>query len=143
MPYSTNEQEFLQEQETRLKSYYSTNKIKLVGFENRERFIDWYLHELYINNNKCHYCKTSILEIRNLLNSGIISGRNVGGSGIRGHNLEIDRMHPGIEYSEDNCVLSCYYCNNDKSNTFSYDIYKNEIGASRKEIWDNLLRLLR
>lgn len=38
---------------------------------------------------------------------------------------------------------ACYYCNNDKSNTFSYDIYRNEIGASRKEIWDNLLRLLR
>jgi hypothetical protein len=143
MPYTTDEQEFLNEQDTRLKTYYSTNKIKLVGFENRERFIDWYLHELHINNNKCHYCKTSILEIRNLLNSGIISGRNVGGTGIRGHNLEIDRMQPGEEYSEVNCVLSCYYCNNDKSNTFSYDVYRNIIGPSRKIIWENLTISLR
>ena len=143
MPYTTNLDEFLNDQTSRLPKYYSTNKNKLRGFENRDRFIDWYLHELYINNNKCHYCNTSILEIRDLLNRGIIQGRNVSGGGIRGQNLEIDRMQPGEEYTEDNCVLSCYYCNNDKSNTFSYDIFRNIIGPSRKIIWDNLMRSLR
>jgi hypothetical protein len=143
MPYTTNLDEFLNEQTIRLPKYYSTNKNKLRGFENRDRFIDWYLHELYINNNKCHYCNTSILEIRDLLNRGIIKGRNVSGGGIRGQNLEIDRMQAADEYAEFNCVLSCYYCNNDKSNTFSYDVYRNIIGPSRKIIWENLMRSLR
>ena len=139
MPYTTNQEEFIIEQESRIKSYYKSNKIKLVGFETPERFINWYLHELYINNNKCHYCSTSILDIRDLLNRGIITGRAVRGKGIRGNNLEIDRMMPGEEYSERNCVISCYYCNNDKSNTFSYDTYRNIIGPTRKLVWDRLL----
>jgi hypothetical protein len=139
MPYTTNEQEFLREQESRLITYYNTNKSKLAGFQNRERFIEWFLNELYIHDKKCHYCNTSILDIRNLLNMGVISGRAVGGGGIRGHNLEIDRMMPGEEYSERNCVLSCYYCNNDKSNTFSYEIYRNTIGPTRKLFWDQLI----
>ena len=143
MPYTTNLEEFLTEQRRRLPKYYSANKNKLRGFENRDRFIDWYLHELYINNNKCHYCNTSILEIRDLLNRDIITGRNVSGGGIRGQNLEIDRMQAAEEYSEFNCVLSCYYCNNDKSNTFNYDVYRNIIGPSRKIIWENLMRSLR
>jgi hypothetical protein len=44
MPYSTDEHEFLQEQETRVKSYYATNNIKIVGFEKRERFIEFNLY---------------------------------------------------------------------------------------------------
>jgi hypothetical protein len=44
MPYTTDVQDFLQEQETRVKSYYATNKIKIVGFEKRERFIDFNLY---------------------------------------------------------------------------------------------------
>ena len=46
--------EFLREQESRLITYYNTNKSKLAGFRNRERFIEWYLHELYIHEKKCH-----------------------------------------------------------------------------------------
>jgi hypothetical protein len=139
MSYTTILEEFLKEQEKRLQSYYNSNRIKLEGFEKKERFIEWYLHELYINENKCHYCKTSILNIRDLINKNIVAGRSVKGGGMRGHNLEIDRMNAGNEYSESNCVLSCYYCNNDKSNTFNYDIYKNIIGPGRKMIWDQLL----
>ena len=143
MPYTTNLDEFLTEQRRRLPKYYSANKNKLTGFENREGFSDWYLHQLYNENAACHYCNTSILQIRGLLNSGIISGRAVGGGGIRGANLEIDRMWPEEQYSEENCVLSCYYCNNDKSDTFDYEIYKYRIGRLRKAIWEELLRDLR
>ena len=143
MPYTTILEEFLREQEERLSSYYNTNKSKLALFEREEVFKNWYLHQLYFYDNKCRYCNTSILDIRKLLNANLISGRRVRGSGIRGHNLELDRMNPGVEYSEVNCVLSCYYCNNDKSNTFNYDIYRNIIGPGRKTIWDQLLAAIK
>jgi len=32
-------------------------------------------------------------------------------------------MDPKGPYSKDNCVLSCGFCNNDKSDVFSYDQY--------------------
>lgn len=139
MPYTINQQEFLNEQRNRLIQYYNANKDKLSGFETRDRFIEWYMHELYFFENKCHYCKTSILEIRQLLNASVIRGRRVGRRGERGSNLEIDRRDPFGVYAENNCVLSCYYCNNDKSNTFDYETYVNIIGPAKRDAWRHLL----
>lgn len=142
MSYIIDPIKFITEQERRVVKYYSTNKLKLSGFADRQEFIDWYLHELYINENKCHYCKTSILDIRKLLNAGLITGRLVKGGGLRGSNLEIDRKDPYGVYEWRNCVLSCYYCNNDKSNTFDYETYLNFIGPAKKQAWKNLINKL-
>lgn len=142
MPYVINPEEFNAEQRRRVKSYYNSNKQKLSGFETKQRFIDWYLHELYFHENKCHYCETSILKIRMLLNANLVSGRRVRGNGMRGPNLEIDKRDAFGEYNEVNCVLSCYYCNNDKSNTFDYEVYKQIIGPAKKNAWLKLLRRL-
>ena len=129
------QEEFEIEERLRIKKYYSTNKKKLSGFENFDDFSDWYFHELYFFVNKCHYCETSIFIIRELLNNNIIQYRRVGKSGTRGANFEIDRMNPFDGYSRENCVLSCYYCNNDKSNTFNYEIYRNIVAPCKKEAW--------
>jgi hypothetical protein len=142
MPYTTDPAEFIIEQERRVIKYYSTNKSKLSGFQGRQDFIDWYLHEIYFNENKCHYCKTSILDIRMLLNAGLIAGRLVKGGGLRGPNFEIDRMNPNGIYEWRNCVLSCYYCNNDKSNTFDYQTYIDIIGPAKRHAWQLLLNRL-
>ena len=135
MPYTIDQDLFLIEEKERIKKYYNANKSKLIGFEDRQSFINWYMHELYINENKCHYCETSIFVIRELLNNNIIQYRRVGKSGTRGANFEIDRMNPFDGYSRENCVLSCYYCNNDKSNTFNYEIYRNIVAPCKKEAW--------
>jgi hypothetical protein len=132
MPFQTNPDLYIQEETQRISNYYNTNRQKLSGFESRDNFIDWYMHELYFYQNKCHYCKTSILDIRKLMNAGIINGRSVRGSGLRGPNFELDRKDPNAGYNERNCVLSCYYCNNDKSNTFSYETYLDIIGPAKK-----------
>lgn len=123
----------------RIEKYYKTNESKLLGFESKERFIDWYLHELYFHQCSCHYCGIKIYELRNLIERGIIRGRKVSNGGIRGLNFEIDRKNPFDEYNERNCVLSCYYCNNDKSNTFDYEIYKEVLGPARGLAWNNLI----
>ena len=142
MPYTTDPAEFIIEQERRVIKYYSTNKSKLSGFQGRQDFIDWYPHEIHFNENKCHYCKTSILDIRMLLNAGLIAGRLVKGGGLRGPNFEIDRMNPNGIYEWRNCVLSCYYCNNDKSNTFDYETYIDIIGPAKRHAWQLLLNRL-
>jgi hypothetical protein len=139
MHYTTDIALFRQEQEQRLPKYYSANKSKLKGFGGVQEFIKWYLNELDNNRHTCHYCNTDILEIRQLINDGVISGRAVSNSGLRGPNLEIDRKDPFALYDHQNCVLSCYYCNNDKSNTFSYDIYKKIFGSLRRESWVELI----
>ena len=63
MPYTIDQDLFLIEEKERIKKYYNANKSKLVGFEDRQSFINWYMHELYFNENKCHYCETSIFFI--------------------------------------------------------------------------------
>lgn len=43
----------------------------------------------------------------------------------RGRTLEIDRKNAVTnEYSTENCVLACYFCNNDKSDIFTHEEYK-------------------
>ena len=141
MPLIIDPAKFLNEENTRIAKYYSTNKKKLAGFADKASFTSWYFAELYTHEKKCHYCHTSILEIRHLLNRGIIDGRRVKAGALRGPNFEIDRKDPNGAYTEDNCVLSCYYCNNDKSNTYSYAIYKNYIGPLRNDMWTSLKKI--
>jgi hypothetical protein len=143
MIYSTDPLIFLQEQSLRLPSYYSSNRAKFSGFGSKDNFINWYLDQIKNNDCKCHYCKVSILEVRLLLNNGVIHGRSVKGNGLRGPNFEIDRKNPVGQYDVNNCVLSCYFCNNDKSNTFDYTTYLNVIGPVRAQIWKVLLDQLR
>ena len=143
MAYAINYQEFIDEQGVRLSKYYSRNKERLSDFGSKERFITWYLNELTVCGCKCHYCNTSILDIRKLINGGVIMGRAVRGEGLRGPSFEIDRKNPLGKYEESNCVLSCYYCNNDKSNTFSYETYLNVIGPLKGQGWRVLLDQLK
>ena len=138
MKYITDLVAFRKEQEERLVKYYATNKTKLQCFGGAKQFVDWYLHQLDAHGNACHYCNTDILTIRKLINEGKIGGRAVAKGGLRGPNLEIDRKDPFGVYDQHNCVLSCYYCNNDKSNTFSYEVYRNIIGPARGELWEQL-----
>lgn len=142
MNFTNNPQQFLQIEGQRIAKYYTTNKKKLVGFNTKQDFIDWYLQELARSEHKCHYCNTSILSIRQLINTGVINGRKVSGGGIRGANFELDRKDPMGDYHEQNCVLSCYYCNNDKSNTFDYHTFLNIIGPAKMLAWNTLIKAL-
>ena len=114
MPYTIDPIEFIREQESRVVKYYSTNKLKLSGFEGRQDFIDWYLHEIYFYENKCHCCKTSILEIRKLLNAGLMlyPVDNEGNKDTRTIQFLRDYFYPGFRkvmflQDKDNEILRC------------------------------------
>jgi len=90
-----------------------------------------------LNDEKghCHYCKITIQEIINLTENKKLYKKN-----FRGWSLEIDRKNSNFEYTPDNCVMACYWCNNAKIDEFSYDEFKKFVGPSIQKIWENRLK---
>ena len=68
----------------------------------------------FLNIKKCAYCKITIPEIEKLASDKKLFKKNE-----RGFNLELDRKSPNMEYSNDNCVMACYWCNNAKTDEFT------------------------
>ena len=115
-----------------LRNSYNNKLSKGVnGFDNFDDFIDWYFnHELVNHELACHYCGLTEKESQELVMTGLITSNRFPQKGVisRGKNraiwLEIDRLNPKGLYSRDNCVLCCYFCNNDKSDVFGGNEYK-------------------
>ncbi len=53
----------------------------------------------------------------------------------RGHSIEIDQKEPNKGYESGNMVLCCYWCNNAKSDEFTYKEFKNNIAPMIRKIW--------
>ena len=83
-------------------------------------------------NGCCDYCGLTSKESLILFNKYPQSTRG----GRRGKRLELDRIDPLIKnYGQDinNLALACYWCNNAKTNYFTYEEFK-EIGERLKKI---------
>ena len=83
-------------------------------------------------NGCCDYCGLTSKESLILFNKYPQSTRG----GRRGKRLELDRIDPLIKnYGQDinNLALACYWCNNAKTNYFTYEEFK-EIGERIKKI---------
>jgi len=106
----------------------------------KSQFIEW-----YTSNEKygCYYCGLEIESQRKLVLRKILTSKRFFGnkyitkkgknsSGTRCHNFEVDRKNPNGSYSPENCVLACYFCNNDKSDVFDSEMYKKFIGGQLK-----------
>ena len=94
----------------------------------------------YNNSPQCHYC--GITEA--IINDIIIETEYNIDSTMRFHtkrfynrglSMEIDQIKPSMGYVEDNMVLCCYWCNNAKSDEFSYHEFKLFIAPSIRKIW--------
>jgi len=57
----------------------------------------------------------------------------------RGWSLEIDRKNSNLEYSKENCVMSCYWCNNAKTDEFTAEEFA-VIGKAIAMVWHDRLR---
>lgn len=84
-------------------------------FKNKGRrfFYEW----LSQQPDACAYCGTKEEVLRSLFcsDSGLLSSKRK-----RGASLELERKDAkGNQYTEDNCVLVCYLCNNHKSDVIS------------------------
>jgi hypothetical protein len=107
------------------------------GFKNKTAFADWFIDQLLEQNLSCHYCETSIFEIKLLIDKGLLKKRKTR-YGWRGSVLEVDKKSNHLGYSCENRVLSCYYCNNDKSYTLDSEAYKRFFGPNRKMFFEYL-----
>ena len=81
---------------------------------------------------KCHYCGITETIIGQLILKGKIKTKRLL---TRGRKMEIDRAKPNKGYTKGNIVLSCYWCNNAKTDEFSYDEFKSKIAPAIRSIW--------
>ncbi|MCO5950902.1 hypothetical protein [Mucilaginibacter flavidus] len=124
------------EQERSFKLFSAKHK---PGFTDRAGFSEWFTRQLNGQDFRCYYCQTAILDIQDLIAKGLLKTRATG-YGVRGPVLEVDKCHNELPYSPSNCVLACYYCNNDKSYTLEAESYKRFFGPNRKIYFDHLLQ---
>ncbi len=105
--------------------------------------------EFYGQDNdkrQCEYCKITESQISELIqNERIVTKRIYS----RGRKMEVDRKEPNGLYTlsernkngkflNSNIVLSCYWCNNAKTDEFSYEEFK-KVGKVFEQIWKERL----
>jgi len=87
-----------------------------------------------LESQKCEYCEITVNDIEQLAINRKLYKKNE-----RGWKLEIDRINSNLEYKPDNCVMACYWCNNAKTDEFTYEEFK-EIGKEIRKVWETRLK---
>jgi 5-methylcytosine-specific restriction endonuclease McrA len=90
--------------------------------------------EVFAENKdrQCHYCGITEKVIDEMILKSKIKTKRLL---TRGRTMEIDRIKPNEGYTKDNIVLSCYWCNNAKTDEFSYKEFKSIIAPTIRTIW--------
>lgn len=130
-----NQADYLSKEYARVKKNLYKSERKPFG--SADKLALWFIEKLKTQKFTCFYCETSIFDINKLIDAGLLKTRAVRGKGRRGPVLEIDKNDD--TYVPENCVLSCYYCNNDKSYTLSKKDYKDSFGKNRQQYFKTLL----
>jgi hypothetical protein len=110
-----------------LKNWFNGKRRKeKMGFATYETFESWYNKQ----PKQCHYCHIEEFVVQEIVMRGLLTSARFPKIGLkaRGRNrgkwLEVDRKKPLGKYSASNCVLACYFCNNDKSDVFNETQYQ-------------------
>lgn len=100
---------------------------------------DTWINLLSKQNLKCYYCKTDLEIIQELVFNNIINPRKRGTHSYSGMHFELDHKNAKKkDNNPSNLVASCYYCNNDKSDTISCDIFENYFGNDKGKSFTDL-----
>ena len=109
-----------------IRNLWTRKNIKLAFSE----FYKWYLS----NESKCCYCEITESEIKLLLEAGLLTTKRID---TRGRKLELELKQPDLPYDNiENLALSCYWCNNAKTDTFTDEEFK-AVGNVFKSIWQS------
>jgi hypothetical protein len=98
----------------------------ICDFKDEGSFLDWYRSQ----PGECSICGVLELDLQKLISANLLESKRFPQNGLiqrgrtRGWWLEVDRNNPIKNYSEENCTLVCYFCNNDKSDVFQIDEYR-------------------
>lgn len=117
----------------RIRQLYNNKKgLSEFKFKSFSEFYSWYINQHKIQGGKCYYCECEELKIASLFQNNILVSKR---SKYRGNHLEVERKDPhNEEYSKENCVLACYFCNNDKSDVFTESDYREYLKGRKKFI---------
>jgi len=80
---------------------------------------------------ECAYCHINKDAVQELIEKGRLYKKHP----TRSWEFEIDRKFPNIEYSDENCVICCYWCNNAKTDEFNYYEFM-PIGKEIQKVWE-------
>lgn len=88
---------------------------------------------------KCYYCETDLRIIQQLIINRAIKPRKRGPDGYSGIHFELDHKDADKNNNETtNLVACCYYCNNDKSNTITSEVFKEYFAPYRHRSFKRL-----
>ncbi len=87
------------------------------------------------NDRACEYCGVFESTIETLSQDAMINTKRFYS---RGKSMEVDKRDPQKPYCNGNLVLSCYWCNNAKTDEFSFEEFK-RIGEQISKIWQERL----
>ncbi|MCT7531341.1 hypothetical protein [Aliarcobacter cryaerophilus] len=96
---------------------------------NKNGFEIWY--GVDSKDRQCEYCLIRESEIKDLINQGKIYTKRLT---TRGRTMEVDRRDPKGHYQINNLVMSCYWCNNAKTDEFSYEEFR-KMSCRTNDIW--------
>ena len=77
-----------------------------------EDFYNWYIKQ----EKTCYYCKSTIEQVSSYLATQMENEGHKRDN--RGWSFEVDRLNHNSKYFDDEVALSCYICNNAKSDVF-------------------------
>mgnify|MGYP001048374494 CR=1 FL=1 len=100
--------------------YHNKKNLDGFGFDSFKSFYKWHKSQYLKQKGECYYCKTGEHIISTLFEAKYGNRKRLN----RGRHLEIERRDSDTNfYDENNCVLACYFCNNDKSDIFTESEY--------------------
>jgi 5-methylcytosine-specific restriction endonuclease McrA len=119
--------------------YLEYEKIRVAN-SNKIHSFDW-IEIIKRQAFKCYYCNTDIRVIQQLIINKTIKLRKRGKYGYSGLHFELDHKNAvNTDNKIENLVASCYFCNNDKSDTFSSQVFKNYFGLNKKNAFEDLFK---
>ena len=80
----------------------------------------------------CGYCETNEAEIEELFKQDKVFTKR---QYSRGRTLEVDKIDPNSDYNISNIILSCYWCNNAKTDEFSDTEFKELIAPGIRAVF--------
>jgi hypothetical protein len=90
------------------------------------------------SNRVCTYCATSEQDFTLLISKRRLYSKRLS---TRGRTMEVDRKHPNMPYRVENVVLCCYFCNNAKTDEFTFEEFE-EMGKAFGHVWKNRLKAI-
>ena len=124
-----NEEEKFKIAEARYKSIIDRNAMSKITLD-KDKFKNWF--GVDSKDRECEYCSIKESEIQNLISQGKIYTKRLT---TRGRTMEVDRKDPKGHYEINNLIMSCYWCNNAKTDEFSYEEFR-KMSCRTNDIWE-------